>query len=202
MSAFLVSESAIARQGYIENVDLDADHSGVAIRDLTTRSRIGFRGPAVEAFLMSEGIQVPAEPNKAILSAAKELEGLWVLRLSKTEFWLIDLQDQYTQKITELEQKGLLLEDVYRLYCQHSHSAFKLSGVSCPKMFAKVCGVNLDQAAFPTLSIAQTSVARVNAIVVNCAKETDELPRYLVLSDISSSEYLWDALQDAAQEFR
>ena len=209
MSAFLVNTNLTARQTYIENTNIegtdiestDADHSGVVMRDMTTSSRIGFRGPAAEAFLVSEGIQVPDVPNQAVLSGVKEREGLWVLRLSKTEFWLIDLLAQHTQTISELEQKTLLLEDVYRLYSQHSHAAFKLSGEACSKMFAKVCGVNLDQIAFPTSSIAQTSVARVNAIVVNCSKQTDTLPRYLVLSDISSSEYLWEALQDASQEF-
>jgi len=66
-------------------------------------------------------------------------------------------------------------------------------------MFAKICGVDLSEGAFSVTSIAQTSVARTNAIVVRQDKNGEEV--FLLLSDLASSQYLWDAISDASSEF-
>ncbi|MEP0074212.1 MAG: sarcosine oxidase subunit gamma [Marinomonas sp.] len=197
MAEFIVSESAESRQSQIFSLLPSGYQSTIQLQDSTTKSRVGFRGVGVEAFLTSQGIELPSAPNQAVLSSA----GLWVLRLSKTEFWLVDLTDELANNILVLEQQAQGLADVYRLYCQHSHGVFEMSGKPASKMFAKVCGVDLSHGMFSSGCIAQTSVARVNAIVVNVSASKDESDQYLLLSDVSSSQHLWDALIDAAQEF-
>lgn len=197
MAEFIVSESAESRQSQIFSLLPSGYQSTIQLQDSTTKSRVGFRGVGVEAFLTSQGIELPSAPNQAVLSSA----GFWVLRLSKTEFWLVDLTDELANNILVLEQQAQGLADVYRLYCQHSHGMFEMSGKSASKMFAKVCGVDLSHGMFSAGCIAQTSVARVNAIVVNVSVSKDESDQYLLLSDVSSSQHLWDALIDAAQEF-
>ena len=195
MSAFLVNSVPSLRQTQI--TAQPSSVSSIRFEDWTEASRLGFRGPKAEAFLIAEQLPVPAQPNQALLDVC----GIRVLRLSKSEFWLIDETQQNTQRLIEIEARGLQQQEVYRLYCQHSHAMFVCRGIDCGNMFAKVCGVDLTQGAFAVNKIAQTSVARVNAIVVNVSENIEGADRYFVLSDVSSSQHLWDALQDAADEF-
>jgi len=196
MTAFLITSTPELRKTPVLS-NLGEQNSQVTIQDKTVSSRIGFRGPGAEAFLVSQDIMTPEQPNQALRMAS----GLLVMRLSKTEFWLLDLTDQHTQMFVNLELKALKQEQVYRLYCQHSHSMFQVTGDATAQMFAKLCGVDLSHAVFTTGCIAQTSVARVNAIVVNVSLSDTQSNEYLLLSDVSSSQHLWDALLDAAQEF-
>ena len=66
-------------------------------------------------------------------------------------------------------------------------------------MFAKVCGVDLRPAMFAVDAVAQTSVARLNAIVVRADLET--VPAFRLLGDSASAAYMWESLLDAMAEY-
>ncbi|KXF81886.1 hypothetical protein [Enterovibrio coralii] len=195
MSSFLVSTQA---QNRLSNIEQVYSLSSISFFDATTSNRIGFRGQKTASFLKEHGLSVPAQPNQAL----EMPDGLWVLKLSYTEFWVIDKNSQNAEFITELETKVETEKQVTRLYCQHSHALFVLTGDDCPAMFAKVCGVDLTEGEFESGQIAQTSVARVSSVVVNVSKRELKQTRFLILSDISSADYLWKALGDAATEFQ
>ncbi|CZF86038.1 hypothetical protein [Grimontia marina] len=195
MSLFSVTAQPERRQSCIEQ---EHHLSSISFYDATTSNRIGFRGAQVAAFLEAHGILIPEQPNRAL----KTSNGLWILRLGHTEFWLVDKKDQNTDAMIELEKEADQREQVTRLYCQHSHALFVLTGDDCPEMFAKVCAVDLSGVTFKRGCIAQTSVARVSSVVVNVSKSEFEQTRFLIMSDISSADYLWKALDDAAEEFQ
>ena len=76
---------------------------------------------------------------------------------------------------------------------------FLVTGEHAATAFAKVCGVDLRPAKFPNHAVAQTSVARTNAIVIR-----DDLGAVLafhLLGDSASARYTWRCLADAADEF-
>lgn len=196
MSEFIISAHATCRQSPID-ASLCTQDSQVVVEDKTQTTRVGVRGVAAESFFKRQGIIVPDQPNQAKCSE----NGLIVLRLSRTEFWLIDVAQSHQAVLEALELQALSEEGVYRLYCQHSHALFELKGEHSAEMFAKLCGVDLSHDAFAAQSIAQTSVARVNAIVVNTSLSAQRSDNYLILSDVSSAAHLWDALLDASQEF-
>ena len=170
-------------------------NSNISMHDHTLFSRVGFRGKGVESFLREQGINVPAVPNQSVVTAA----GVLVLRLSNTEFWVIDTDKSQHEFIEALELASKGVANVYRLYCQHSHVCFLVRGENTSNMFAKVCGVDLSEKAFECASIAQTSVARVNAIIAKQLISGEE--GYLVLSDIAGTQHLWNAIADASAEF-
>ncbi|WP_438465142.1 sarcosine oxidase subunit gamma [Marinomonas sp. PE14-40] len=170
-------------------------NSNISMHDHTLFSRVGFRGKGVESFLREQGINVPAVPNQSVVTAA----GVLVLRLSNTEFWVIDTDKSQHEFIEALELASKGVANVYRLYCQHSHGCFLVRGENTSNMFAKVCGVDLSEKAFECASIAQTSVARVNAIIAKQLISGEE--GYLVLSDIAGTQHLWNAIADASAEF-
>jgi sarcosine oxidase subunit gamma len=64
---------------------------------------------------------------------------------------------------------------------------------------AKLCAVDLSAESFVVGQIAQTSVARINAIVMNVSDA--QAPKFNILCDRASSLYLWNVLLDAIAEF-
>ena len=74
-----------------------------------------------------------------------------------------------------------------------------LTGKYIEQTMAKICGVDLRKSSFPPDAIVQTSVARVNAVIVR--HEENNIPIFSILSDSSSAEYLWDSLLYAMREF-
>ncbi|PMN64285.1 hypothetical protein [Enterovibrio norvegicus] len=195
MFSFLISSQPEQRDSCI---DQNQPLSSLSFYDATTTNRIGFRGEHTASFLTDHHIALPSKPNQAT-----EMDnGLWVLRLGFTEYWIIDVKNQHTDLMLSMEKSATSHQQVTRLYCQHSSAMFVLTGDKCPQLFAKVCAVDLQPDAFSSGHIAQTSVARVSSVVVNASNTDLKQTRFLILSDISSAAYLWDALDDAAHEFQ
>ncbi|MGO3455431.1 MAG: sarcosine oxidase [Marinomonadaceae bacterium] len=194
MSFFNVSAAPNFRRSIL-TIKPTITTSTIQLEDASVQSRVGFRGKGVEAFLAAHQVNVPAEPNQAITME----QGICILRLSNSEFWVIDNNNMNHDLIQTLEQSSAGVEDVYRLYCQHSHGVFSLTGAPIRDMFAKVCGVDLSLPGFSAGSIAQTSVARINAIVV--CLSAGESESFLLLFDVASSDYFWEAISDSAAEF-
>src|SRR5262249_60739053 len=80
-----------------------------------------------------------------------------------------------------------------------SHCCFTLTGEQAPAMLPKLCGVDLRPPKFAPGRIAQTSVAKINAIVIRCP--AGEVVAYHLLADSASAEYFWTCLVDAMAEF-
>ena len=66
---------------------------------------------------------------------------------------------------------------------------------------AKLCGVDLSEAAFPLGSLAQTQAARV-LVIIAAHQDQHELPVFSIFGDQSLARYLWEAIEDAMGEWR
>jgi sarcosine oxidase subunit gamma len=66
-------------------------------------------------------------------------------------------------------------------------------------MFAKLCAIDLRPAKFADLSIAQTSIAKMSAILVRA--DIGAKPVFHLLVDSAAAVYFCDCLLDAADEF-
>jgi len=65
---------------------------------------------------------------------------------------------------------------------------------------AKLCGVDLSDAAFPLGSVVQTQAARVSVIVAAHQNENDQ-PVFSIFVDQSLARYLCEAIEDAMGEW-
>ncbi|WP_437881682.1 sarcosine oxidase subunit gamma [Pseudomonas sp. LRF_L74] len=168
-----------------------------ALIDLSNLPRVGFRGSDSAAHLQGKGYQLPQAPNQALVQASGEN----VLRLSQTEYFLLGSLADGGARIAADEAGWHYDENLacYLLPRQDSHTWLALTGAHLPELFAKICGVDLRAEAFPVGAVVQTSVARLNAIVVNAG--TAKLPVFHLLCDRASAHYLWGALLDAMDEF-
>jgi len=182
----------------------DAERAKKAgVLDLSGLLRAGYRGAGTPELLGNAGLPIPARPNLAAAGA----DGDWVLRLSNTEYWLLGSlanRGETLAKLPGLDACDSSCLDAtpdacYPLFCMDSHGWLMLTGEHVSDVMAKLCGVDLREDAFPVGSIAQTSLARINGIIVH--QEINGLTAYSILCDNASTDYLWTALIDAVQEF-
>lgn len=178
----------------------DSDDLGAvqkcALVDLTNLPRVGFRGIDTAKYLLDHGFELPQKPNTLIT----QKDGSHIARLSVTEFLLVGGLDNLGEKIIDLEKNWVIDDRLnYLLPRQDSHACLQLTGPSIALIMAKLCAVDLSEEAFFTGQVVQTSVARINAIVMNISD--DVAPKFNILCDRTMSLYLWEVLEDAIQEF-
>ncbi len=170
----------------------------LALVDLSTLAKAGFKGAGAPGWLEEQGAQLPGSPNQA----ERQEDGSLIARLSTNE--LLILSDPISNSaLPSILQDSWSLDStksVYSLPRGDSHCWFALTGEHSPAMLAKVCGVDLRPGTFALHEVAQTSLARVNAIILRHDLATALC--FFVLSDVSSAEYLWDVLLDAMMEFQ
>jgi sarcosine oxidase subunit gamma len=178
----------------------------LGIADLSVMPHGGFKGKGTVEWLTAQGLSIGPDSNKAYAQAGGELAA----RLAPTEIFLLD----------SLAGTGALLQGLdaawqwaanaprpmqgYPMPRQDSHAWFMVTGEFVPEMFAKMCGVDLRRDRFAEGSIAQTSMAKMSAIVIRAdrrGRDGHVNAAYHVLADIASAEYLWSCLMDAAAEF-
>ncbi|MEZ1839993.1 sarcosine oxidase [Pseudomonas putida] len=167
-----------------------------ALTDLTALARVGFRGADSAAYLQQRGYRLPTQPNQAV----RQHDGSWVARLSQAEYLLLGSLADDGAQVADVEAEWV--QDAQRNYLlprQDSHAWLQLSGVHGSAVMAKLCGVDLRAGAFPVGTVAQTSVARINMIVLNVG--SDERPALQLLFDRASLAYVCEAVLDAMGEF-
>jgi sarcosine oxidase subunit gamma len=169
----------------------------LGLTDLSTLPRTGFKGPGAPTWVGQQGPQLPGNPNRASLHT----DGSLLARLSQEELLVLSDLQLNTSLVSELQQNWSLdsAEGVYLLPRADSHCWFALTGRYAAETFSKVCGVDLRDQKFGPGDIAQTSLARVNAIIIR--NDLGTTPCFYILSDVSSAEFLWTCLLDAMLEF-
>ena len=166
---------------------------GLLLRDLSLARRDGVRGAGAREWLLSQGRTLPDAPNQIVASG----ESGFVMSLSHREFWLLQPVDEASSGRPASEA---VASGVWPLYCQHSHAWLQLAGESRAEVMAKLCGVDLSEAAFPLGSVAQTQFARVSVSVAAHQNENDQ-PVFSIFVDQSLARYLWEAIEDAMGEW-
>jgi sarcosine oxidase subunit gamma len=178
-----------------------AQARSMGIADLSVLPRTGFKGAGTVEWLTSQGLSIGADSNRAYPQAGGELAA----RLAPTEIFLIDSLAGRGELIRRLNAAWSWGSETprrligYPMPRAESHAWFLVTGERAPGMFAKICGVDLRPHRFAAGAIAQTSLAKMSAIVIRA--DLGEVPAYHVLADSASAEYLWGCLLDAMAEF-
>jgi sarcosine oxidase, subunit gamma len=172
----------------------------LGLADLSPLPRTGFKGAGTIEWLTAQGLTIGPDSNRAYRQTGGELAA----RLAPTEVLLLDSLSGGGALIKRLNGAwGWGAETPrkpigYPMPRADSHCWFAVTGEQAPAMFAKICGVDLRPNRFPEGTIAQTSVARINAIAI---RQATALPSYYLLADSASAEYLWHGVMDAMLEF-
>lgn len=169
------------------------DELPLALIDLSPLMRTGVKGPKAREYVTGQDWPVPEANN----TAARHASGALVLRLGDNE--LLILADPRTDDaaVRELET-AMPGAGAWHAPRRDSHCWFLLRGEPTVDCLAKLCGVDLRRAAFPPGSIAQTSVARLNAIV---CRDPGDTTAFHLLADSATATWFLDVLLDAMGEF-
>lgn len=173
----------------------DARH--LAMADLSPLPRLGFKGRETIAAMQKRGVVVEAQPNRAF----RQPDGGLCLVLAPGEVILLGSLAGNRAPLDDLLKDWTMEsgERTYPLLRGDSHAYFLVTGSKSPDLFAKICGVDLRPDKFADLSIAQTSVAKLSAIVVRA--DIGGTLAFHILADSASALYFWECLTDAALEF-
>ncbi len=170
----------------------------MGLADLSPLPRIGFKGPDTPEWLSAQGAALPPAPNLA----SRQADAGLAARLSQDEHLIL----------SDLEGRGELCARLERAWSVDSaprcfpvprrdtHFWYLVSGVHAPAMLAKVCAVDLRTSKFEDGRVAQTSLARINVVVIR--DDINGTLAFNILGDGSLADYLWPCLLDAMDEFR
>ena len=171
--------------------------SNLRLVDLSVLPRWGVKGRNIFAWLTKAGADVPSGDNRI----QRQSDGSLIAQLSPGEALILpslpDGQSHLARMIDALPAEGR--DACYPAPRHDSHCWFMISGIDTPRMFAKLCGVDLASNKFSDGFVAQTSVARLSAIVIR--HDIANFISFSLLADSASAEYLWDCLLDAMTEF-
>jgi sarcosine oxidase subunit gamma len=173
----------------------------MGLADISMLPHTGFKGAGVVEWLRGQGAEISEAPNwapaqagggLAVRQAAAEVmilgdlsgDGGWPERL-KAAWW--------AEPVPPESPRG------FPMPRDETHAWLAVTGAQAAAMFAKICGVDLRRRAFPQGRVAQTSIARLNGVIVR--DDRGDVPFYHLLADCAAAEYLWDCLIDAMAEF-
>jgi sarcosine oxidase subunit gamma len=181
-----------------ERVDAAANARTLAIADLSPLPRLGFKGRGTIQAMKKRAVVVETEPNRAF----RQPDGGLCLVLGPGEVMLLANLAGDAEWLHRIEA-GWRIEDEERTYPvprRDSHAWLAVTGSAAPAFFAKLTAIDLRLDKFADLAIAQTSMAKMTAIIARA--DLGVTPVFHVLADSASALYLCSCLMDAAREFQ
>jgi sarcosine oxidase subunit gamma len=169
----------------------------LVIADLSGLPRLGFKGRGTLPAMQTRGLQLENTPNHAFW----QHDGSLCMVLAASEVFLLSALEGDGSKFAQFENDWRIEdgEKTYPMPRRHSHAWFALAGTVVPELFSKICAVDLRPHKFEDLAIAQTSVARLNSIILRADRGGRSI--YHLLSDSAAAAYMLACLRDAAEEF-
>ncbi len=192
-----ISGGAIAAGfgGSVEEEVAAARSLGLA--DLSPLPRIGFKGPGALEWLRARGIAGLDRDNRA----DRQESGEFAVRLAPGEALILGAIASESDLCRRLEEAWSSADapSFYPVLRGDGYFWFALTGADAAPMLAKLCGVDLRPGRFADGEVAQTSVARLNTVIVRA--DLGDVPVFQLLGDSASAEYYWGVLMDAMAEF-
>jgi sarcosine oxidase subunit gamma len=179
-ASFVEHAGAIVVASYAANTAEVPAARELGLCDLSTLPRWGATGRGATAWLTDAGFDVPATANRA----ARQANGLSTSLLSAAEppAGMPDVHDNAAGPVYELPR-------------QDSHAWFAVTGRKASAALTTICGVDMRDVSFVDGAVAQTSIARVSAVVLR--SDLGDSPCFFVLVSSTAAEYLWDAIAGA-----
>ncbi len=167
----------------------------LGISDLTALPRAGYKGWDMAGWAIAQGVAL-GEPN----SATRQGDGTLACRLAAGELLLLGDLDGASTTIDHLAGVWTMNDAVcFPVPRADTNFRFGITGSDVPGMMAKMCGIDLRPHRFADGAIVQTSVARMNAIMVR--RDLGETYALDMVADSASAVYMWSCLTDAMAEF-
>lgn len=187
------SNGLILVKDYGSHTEL-AQAKELGLADLSTLPRTGFKGAGAPDWAAAQGVTLPQKPN----TCARQNGAGLAAKLSHQELLILSDLNATSTQIEHLNNLPVGVQ-TYALPRADSHCWLAVTGNQAAEMFSKICAVDLRTHKFANGEVAQTSVAKANAIVIR--HDLGSTPCLYILTDVSTTEFLWDCLLDAMAEY-
>ncbi len=195
---FLEQNGAALVENYGRTVGQEVTQAKqLSIADLSVLPRTGFKGRESIQWGQSQGLEIGRQNNRAYL----QNNSMLIARLADTEILALNALSSKKNQCASFDEKYQRSNprNCYSVPRFNLSAWFLITGKYASEMFAKMCGVDLRLNKFINGAIAQTSVARMNAIIIrNDIKDT---PAFNLIFDNASTDYLWSCFKDVFVEF-
>lgn len=166
----------------------------VELADLSaTRGLVEILGRQAEGPIRQTYGDAPAAPGDVWASGDGAL-----VRLTQDEFALLLADQSQVESAVERLRGASGSAHVMVTDLTHGRGQLRLGGPRAVEALQKLCGLDFSETTFPNLHAAQTSLAKVHALIVRL---DESIPAYYLIVDRSLAAYVWAALTDAMQEF-
>jgi sarcosine oxidase subunit gamma len=174
---------------------LEQARSRVGLADAAGNGLLRIRGHGAESALHPVWDAVPAATGEV----TSVPEGV-LARLRPDEFLLMALTPSAeigalaTRIAASPHNELLTVIDV-----THAHGLLQLVGQRAPDVLPKLCGLDFDDAVFPDRHVAQTSLAKIAALILRL--DVSGTRTYWIMVERSLASYVWETVWAAMQEF-
>ncbi len=155
----------------------------LALCDVSAMPKLNVKGPAAEAWLASQGVDVP----EAIYETRALADGGVVARQGSDEFFFLSGSSPQVVPALSVAVRTVGL-GVYSV--DRQDATFLLSGRSCLGVLSQTCGIDFTEAA--PRCVVMTRVAGVSCAVL--PEPEASLARFRLWLDPSYAHYLWEQL--------
>ena len=163
--------------------------SKARIADVSCLRRMGVKGPKAEAWLETQGVEVPPGVNRWLRTA----DGLLVARLGRSEFLLEDVLGG--RRVEALRGVVALPNGVYPVLRQDASLALEGEGIAL--LLRETCSVDFSAYAADDQSVVLTQLAGVSVIAF--WEPNGNARRYRLFTDGSLGPYLFSKLVTLAK---
>ena len=159
----------------------------LGVCDLSVLPRGGFKGWGAIEWASKRGAALGPENNRTYTQD----DGTLLARLADSEILLLGDLSGRARVAGELVAawSETRPEGVYPVPRADANCWFAIAGEHGPAMLAKLCGVDFRPARFAPGMVAQTSLARLNTIVIR--DDLRATPGYHLLTDFASARYMF-----------
>ena len=169
--------------------------SKLTLTDLSGVPVILIQGDAADT-LKQHFAQVPTKPGDLVEGSDSLLA-----RLTPTEFYWFGLSPS-----AKLPSAAALDDNfagtqrfAHATDYTHGRAVVRLTGTEAGEVLSKICGLDFHDTVFPNLWAAQTSAAKIKALIVRC--DENDIPTYFLHVNRTLGQYFWETVWDAGQEF-
>jgi heterotetrameric sarcosine oxidase gamma subunit len=159
----------------------------LTLSEITGFTLLHIRGADAEMLLPQYGMKIGG--------VASTDEGM-LARLRRDEFVLLSSQGKSALSRLEerINNRSITLTDL-----THGRCMLLLVGQDATSVLSRLCALDFSDSAFSGTHAAQTSLAKVRALIIG--SDTSPRQTYYLIVDRSLGQYVWDIVIDAMQEF-
>jgi sarcosine oxidase subunit alpha len=176
----------------------------VGVADVSAAGKLIVKGDAAAKLLANVFGRVPEIPGRmSPVHPQDEAGQAYLARLSADEFLLLTspgAEHAATRRLESRFANGEWRIAIPAVIDQTSGLAgLVVAGPASRDLLSKLCGLSFDPTDFPNYQVAQSSLAKVHAIIVR--NDLGNVPAFELYFDRSYGEYIWDSVMDAGGEF-